>query len=106
MAELVISQPRGADLEPARELNAVPAHAGAKGDQILWRHAKEYETSRAKRQAIIAYLGSLELRPSQLDALSLRVQRGAIAYEATADHQDVAVARGEILLRAIDDGAG
>src|SRR5215472_8038969 len=47
VTELVIGQPRGADLEPARKLCAAPAHAGAKSDQILWRHAKRYETPRA-----------------------------------------------------------
>src|SRR5271166_1256937 len=47
VAELVISQPRRADLEPARELGAVPAHAGAKGDQLLRRHAEECKTSNA-----------------------------------------------------------
>jgi hypothetical protein len=45
VAELEIGQPRGADLDPAGEIGAVPAHAGAKGDQVLWCHAAEYETS-------------------------------------------------------------
>src|SRR5258707_66750 len=44
VAEFVISQPRGADIEPARELGAVPTHPSAKGDQVLWRHVIECKT--------------------------------------------------------------
>src|SRR5438128_9560159 len=57
MAELVIGHPRGADLKSAGKFGAVPAHAGAKVDQVLWRHAGGYEASGVDEQAMLQSQG-------------------------------------------------